>query len=294
MAKVARASISAVQSAAESQQLLPALQQLLETCSIASRTANAAECDAISSVPCRPPTSHSSLEDAAHTASCSYPYQEQVAPGLQHYRGRHWLRPLSTHSTPHSAACISAADGSAGSPGKGTAGGPKQHSTSSSSSNGSGSGAQAQADPLTLALDVLRANSYSSRLTPSKIVQQLDKHIVGQPVGGTWLLSFAHGTSSCACHHMQPAGLRLQPFVANPLYLLGKPSAQGVMHDRVSLSPHVVVVLGSSLFECIRPSDVATGRVAELCSVLLAGCQARSGSCTAKPLAPPRAASRLG
>lgn len=184
MAKVARASISAVQSAAESQQLLPALQQLLATCSIASRRTNAAECDAFSSAPCDPPTSLSSLDDVADAASCSYAYQDQVAPRLQHQHGRHWHRGLSTHSTPHSAVRISVADGNTGSPGKGTAGGPKQPSTSSAtSSSSSGSGAKAQADPLTLALDVLRANSYSSRLTPSKIVQQLDKHIVGQPVG---------------------------------------------------------------------------------------------------------------
>jgi hypothetical protein len=187
MAKVARASISAVQSAAESQQLLPALQQLLETCSFASRTANAVECDVVSSAPSDPPTSPSSLHHAADAASCSYAYQAQVASGLQHRHSRHWPRGLSSHSSPPSAVCISAADGTAGSPGKGSAGGPKQPSTTSTTSSGnssSGSGPKAQADPLTLALDVLRANSYSSRLTPSKIVQQLDKHIVGQPVGG--------------------------------------------------------------------------------------------------------------
>jgi hypothetical protein len=220
MAKVARASISAVQSAAESQQLLPALQQLLATCSIASKTANPAECDAVSSVRCDAPTSLNSLADAA---SCSYAPQDQVTPGLQHNDGRHWHRWLSTHSTPRGAVCMLVADGNAGSPGKGTAAGPKQPSAkSTTSSSSSGSGAKAQADPLTLALDVLRANSYSSRLTPSKIVQQLDKHIVGQPVGALGLLALPRAHTAAPVTRMQPAGLQVAATCGRPSALAGQ------------------------------------------------------------------------
>lgn len=180
MAKVARASVSAVQSAVESQQLLPALQQLLARCCTANRPAHAAGCDAgPTSIAALDPPSSLTGDAAGAAASCTDAHQGQTL--AEQWRQKFATLPPSAAGDLDQSAFDAGSRGGRGSR-SGTQQGSSSTSTTSSSSS-SDSGAKVQADPLTLALEVLHGNANSRQLTPSNIVQQLDKYIVGQPVG---------------------------------------------------------------------------------------------------------------
>lgn len=185
MAKLAaRASLAAaVQSAAEAQQqLLPAIQQLLASCSLASGSRPAAaEGDAATATLLGDPASVHAAAAGAVPSSSSSTFQHQThrrALAFSHPAG-----PQQQHRSPFSNISVEAASTSSGSSrqtGGGRSGSDDKQSSSRSSSS-SGAGGQL-ADPLSQALQRLHASPTAHKLTPSAIVQQLDKYIVGQPV----------------------------------------------------------------------------------------------------------------
>jgi hypothetical protein len=205
MAKVARAALSAVQSAAEAQQLYPALQYILASCTAPCRHADAGG-DAAAS------TASPSLDAAAPPAGVTDD-DRALEPLHQSIQQQQVLLPDAT-------ACVTISSGAAafrhphlrhGSSLSSLAAAADSSSSSSSAHKAGGrfvpgstpsnvGGQQTQSDPLTVALRRLHDSPKAGQLTPSAIVKKLDKYIVGQPVG-----VLAAGVVRSAVQ-MQPAG----------------------------------------------------------------------------------------
>lgn len=164
--------------------MLPAIQQLLASCSLASGSRPAAaEGDAATETLLGDPASVQAAAAGAVPSPSSSTFQHQTprrALAFSHPAG-----PQQQHFSPFSSISVEVAtttsSGSSRQPGGGRSGTDDKQSSSKSRSSSSGAGGQL-ADPLSQALQRLHASPTAHNLTPSAIVQQLDKYIVGQPV----------------------------------------------------------------------------------------------------------------
>jgi hypothetical protein len=175
---------------AEAQRLYPALQQLLASWCSTCKTGNAAmqsntcSCTATSSLretstACNTRDADSSVSSQRmnHLAAAQAPIQ----PHLHHLASKQHPSQYRSSSSRAGVAALDDGNSSSSSSGNDASkqGGPS-HSSRGHSSSSSGPGVQF--DPLSEALYALHSAT-GTQLTPSAIVQKLDKHIVGQPVG---------------------------------------------------------------------------------------------------------------
>lgn len=185
---------------AEAQRLYPALQQLLASWCSTCRTGDAASqsntCSCTATTSLQETSTACSSSDAdspvptqrlSHLAAAQGPVQphlHHITAGMQ--------RPWQYHSSSSRAGVVALNDRSNSSSSNDTS---KQGGSSSSSRghSSSSSGHRMQSDPLSEALMALHLSPKANQLTPSAIVQKLDKHIVGQPV------------SECLVHSAWPA-----------------------------------------------------------------------------------------
>lgn len=230
--------------------MLPAIQQLLASCSLASSNRPAAaEGDAATETLLRDPASvHAAAAGAVPSSSSSSnsPFQQQTSRQPLAFSRPAGLQ--QQHRSPFSSISVEAATSTSSGSSRQTGGGPsgsdEKQSSSKSRSSSSGAGGQL-ADPLSQALQRLHASPTAHKLTPSAIVQQLDKYIVGQPVS-VWIT-------------------QTHSLLVNP-----------------------GMVLGSLCMQAAQLSGCQLKTVCVGCGVI-AGCKACRRSRAAEPLAPPRA-----
>jgi hypothetical protein len=181
---------------AEAQRLYPAIQQFLaswcSTCGTGNETLQSSNCSCTAttssqetSTACSPSDTDRMvrLQRLRHVKASQGPVQthlHRMIAGQQHpwqylsFSSRAGVAALDDSSSSSS----SSSSGNSSS----KHGGPPSSSRGHSSST---SGHWVQHDPLSEALAALHHSPKANQLTPSAIVQKLDKHIVGQPVSGT-------------------------------------------------------------------------------------------------------------